>query len=410
VNRFHEAKRIQPRGKRTWTSCLMVAMFLWGIVPVAATDVVKPDSMDGSPFIATREFAQKEVLSLPAVTLASLKSQEAFDDWSNAIARAENLDTEKVTVVNAKTGITTVRMFSDVTQLQLRIQKYLLPDQMRLAWQVASKMTDITIMNLENNMDSMLLSIYRAQGDVKMKTRSVDLLVNGLVRMKSSKAAGLITQLDLEDYALEFERAEKALSASRRFLENQCRSYNQFAGAPLSRPFTVALSQSGSLPLLTAEEYVVQALQNRLEVFTLRENTALTQRYLEILTFRNLDTLDSDVHAEYVRTGLNLEKLRAQLSIATRDVTAEIHSAALAIKSANHGIGLTSWALEQQKEKMEMLEDRISSGSMPSWSDDALVHEIAGMKEELEIERVSLVNIIRKFRQATQFGPEFSTR
>jgi hypothetical protein len=344
------------------------------------------------------------------VTLASLKSQDAFDDWCNAIARAENLDTEKVTVVNAKTGITTVRMFSDVTQLRLRIQKYLLPDQMRLAWQVASKMTDVTVMTLENNMDSMLLAIHKAQADVKAKSRSLDLLVNGLIRMKASKAAGFITQLDLEDYIMDYERAEKALSASRRFLENQCRSYNQFAGAPLSRPFTVVLSQTGNLPLLSVEEYVAQALQDRLEVFTLRENIALMQRYLEILTFRDLNILDSDIHAEYVRTGLNLEKLRVQLSIATRDVTTEIHSAALAIKSASHGISLTSWTLGQRMEKLEKLDDQISAGNMPSWSDDALVFEIAGIKEGLETERISLVNIIRKFRQATQYGPEFSMR
>lgn len=388
----------------------MVTMLLWGIVPVAAMDTVKPDSPDGSLITITREYAQKEILSLPAVTLASMKSQDAFDDWRYAVARAENLDTEKATVVNAKTGIIAVKVFSDVEQLRLRIQKFLLPDQMRLAWQIASKTTDVTIMTLENNMDSMLLAIYKAQADVKAKSRSLDLLENGLIRMKASKAAGFIAQLDLEDYILDFERAEKALSASRRFLENQCRSYNQFAGAPLSRPFAVVLSQTGTLPLLSAEEYVAQALQNRQEVFTLRENIALMQRYLEILTFRGLNILDSDIHSEYVRAGLDLEKLHVLLSISTRDVTTEIHSAALAIKSASHGISLTTWTLGQRMEKLEKLDDLISAGSMPYWSDDALVFEIAGIKEGLGIERISLLNIIRKFRQATQYGPGFTGR
>ena len=400
------------RGKR-WVTWLLAGLLALGSFPAGASVPVKTTAVQAMPaaanvLVLTREAARKEVLALPVVQIASRKAQEAYDEWQNAIGRANDLDTEKRTFKSPWTGKMETILYNDVTQLRLRMQKYLLPDQMKFAWQMASKSTDMTINSMENAMDSLLLGLFSAQHDVKTKSRSRILASQALLRAKASKAAGNVTQLDVDAAALDLEKADKALLAAQRSLENQSRNYNRFAGAPLSRALSVSLAANGSIPLLTADEYVAQALQNRMTLFSLRESILLKERNVEMLTFHDMHKPDPDIASEYARAVLDLEKMRVDLTANERTVTAEIRSAAIAVESAQLDMKSAQLSLQRQKLTWEKTKKLIAAGRIPAWSDDAMVSAITGTEEGLSAVQLSIDAKVRKFRQAVQGGPAYS--
>ena len=346
--------------------------------------------------------------ALQAVALVSRQAQDAYDEWQNSMGRAKDIDTEKQTYKNPFTGKTETILFNDETQLRLRMQKYLQPDQMKFSWQMAVKSFDMTISSLENSMDSLLLGLYASQNDVKAKTRSRKLATEALARAKASRTAGNVTQLDVDVAALDLEKADKALSASQRAFENQCRNYNRFAGAPLSRRLSVSLALNSAMLYLTTGEYVAQALQNRMTLFSLREGILLKERNLEMLTFRDLYKIDPDIASEYEGAKLALDKARLDLTAAIRSVTAEIQSAAIVLESAQLDLKATQLSLRRQKAKLETLKKQIAAGRIPAWSSGTLVNAIAGMEEGLAVSGLSMAGKVNRFRQAAQIGPAFA--
>ncbi len=417
---------------KAWASWLMAGLLAFGSVPVTAANPVatgKTPSPASAPIassaipaasapsktstqagvlVLTRELARKEILALPAVTQASRKAQKAYEDWQNAVAVAKDLDTEKMTFTNPWNGETEKIVYEDLVQMRLRIQKFWLPDQMGFLSKVASKTTDLTILNLENGMDGMMLGLVAAQDEVNAKTRSRDLAVNALTRMKASKAAGNVTQLDVDGATLDLEKAGMALMAAKRSLENQRRSFNRFLGAPLDRIFTVSLPPSGSMPFLQTDDYVAQALQNRFELFSLREQIALKEKNLELLTFKDQNKIDTDVKAEYVSGQRDLEKLRLDLTTAIRDITIEMRAASLSISMANLDAKTALRAIEAQKEQLATQKAQIAAGRQPYWTDDALDASVAATEAGFATARLSLDMKVRQFRQAAQIGPAVS--
>jgi hypothetical protein len=404
---------------KSWAPWLLAGMLAFGSIPAAASNTSVTATVPtaasgqsapstGAAFVLTRETAKKEVRGTQTVRLASRSAQDAYEAWQDSVIRANNLDTEKRLFKNPWNGATITIRFNDKTQLRLRMQKYLMPDQMKFSWQMASKSLDLTVNSLENSMDSILFGLYAAQNDLNAKGRLQKLSSEALSRAKASKAAGNVTQLTVDAAALDLEKAGKALTASERSFENQCRNYNRLVGAPLSRRLIVSLDVNSSILYLTAEDYASQALQNRMTLFSLREGIKLKEKNLEMLTFKDLNKIDADIASEYEGVRLDLESTRLDLDENMRSVTAEILSAFIDLESAQMDLKIGQQSLRRQKAKLETMKKQIDAGRIPAWSDDALVNAIAGMEEGLAVSRLSLAGKVRRFQFAVQVGPAYS--
>jgi hypothetical protein len=391
---------------KSWAPWLLAGLLALGPIPAAASDTAV--AVPQAAYALTRETAQKEVHGLQAIRLASRRAQDAFDEWQNSIGRAKDIDPEKRTFMNPWTGMTVTIRFDDKTQLRLRMQKYLLPDQMKLSWQMASKSLDVTLASLENTMDSLLLGLVASQNDLKAKVRSRTLSSDTLSRAKASRAAGNLTQLDVDAAALDLEKADMAVTASERAFENQCCNYNRFVGAPLSRKLTVSMGVSSIVLYLSAEEYAVQAIRNRMELFSLREGIPLKERTLEMLAYKDMNKIDADIATEYAGAELDLERARLDLADNERSIRSQILAAFISLESARLDLKIAEQSLQRQKDKLEAMKKQIAAGRVPAWSDDAMVNAIAGMEEGLSLSRLSLGVKVRRFRQAAQTGPAYS--
>ncbi len=408
------------KGKH-WASWLLAGLVVVGNAPtVAATTVPQtpapPPAIEGAAVpangtvVLTRAAARKELLALPAVGQASRAEQDAYDNWRNAVARAEQLDTEKMKFENPWTGKTETIVYNDLTQMRLRQQKYILPDQLKLAADMASATTTLTILTLENALDGQLLGLYAAQEDVASGKRDLTLAEEALVRTKALLAAGRVTQSDVDDATLAVRKAQAALNASQRTLENRIRSYNRFAGAPVGRRISVSPDVSGVLPLLNADDYVVQALQNRMEIRRQRANIQLLERTLESLTFRDLHKFDTDITSEYAKTALDLQKARLELTETQRAITAEIRAGMIELRIAQLDLESMKRSLATQREKLASMKVQIDAGRLAAWADDALQSAVASLESGVRTSTISLDNAVRRFRQAAGTGPSLEGR
>lgn len=409
--------------RKAWASWLIIGAIALSQTPTitVALEAVTPAQISevaarnikpifNEVLVLTRSLARREILALPAVARAARNEREAFDEWQNAIGRARTLDTEKVTFTNPWTGETDSIRHGDETQMRLRMQKYLLPEQMEFGYEMSRMSSSLAVQSLENAMDGMLLSIFAAQNDIEAKQASVALASERLSRTRALFTAGRALDLDVDTDTLALRRAEAVLSASVRSHENLSRNYNRFVAKPIDRQFVVHLSPSGILPQLTAEAYVAEALENRVELFRLRENVRLSERRAEMLTFLDLHTRDENIKLERERVLLEVESTKAAIENAQLSIAAEIRSSLLRLRIADIEIAELRQHLVSQQSAINSMQNNILAGRLAAWTDDSLVVSIEGMENQLEIVRVSLDNNVRNFRQATGVGPAANSR
>jgi len=405
---------------KKWVSLLLTGLVALGSAPnvtaetnmpidVNTTKVVavQPVSTEIKAFALTKDTAKKEVLQVLTVVQAVRSANEAYEDWNNSIARAKDLDTEKFSFKNPFTGETITKTFDDKTQMQLRIQKYLQPDQMKYAYEMAKRTADMTMLRMEITVDGILLGLYSAQNDILLKESDRKIASQDLTRKKAQKAAGMITQLDVDLSTLALEKAEKALLSARRSFENTSRSYNQLVGAPLDRELSVTLSGTGLLPLLPPDDYVVQALQNRMELYSLRTNIQLQEKMLELYTFKNLHETDEDTISSYRSTTLSIAKMKVELDVQIRSITWEIRAAYLELQMSDLDIQSTRKSLEEQKINLKNMKKQIDAGRLPAWSADQLESAVNNLSNAVDLSKISLDQSIKRFRFATGNGPAY---
>lgn len=399
--------------KRQWASWLLAGMMTLGQTTVASASTVAPvapplaavsDTAAQGPVVLTRAAALKEVMALRAIQNASHDEQKAFEDWQNAVRRAEQLDTEKTSFTNPFTGEDIEIVYSDKVQMQLQQQKFVLPMQLELAYRASSMGTSIVIVSLENAMDGLLLGLHNAQNDIRSRERALALAGQTLARTKASLSAGRAIELDVQADELAVRKAEAAVRAARRSHANMLRNYNQFVGMPLEREVEVRLVPENNMPLLAADDYVLRALENRLELYRTRNTIPLLEKQSEIMTFRNLHVHDPDVALDRENVLLQLEQTKLALVEQQRAITAEIRAAYLRLKMAELDILGTRDTLARQKARLENLQSQIKAGRMPEYADDALIAALSDIEAGILTARLALDKDARSFRQATVFG------
>ena len=376
---------------------------------VPATETAPTDVAPGvsaqTITVLTRVLARREVLALQPVLNASLDAKKAYEDWQNSILRADQLDTEKVVVKNPFTGENIDILFSDNVQMQLQMSKYLQPMQLELQYLALTRAVNVTTHSLENAMDSLLLGLHAAQNDILSRERSKAVAEQTLARTEASFAAGRVLQIDVDTDALALRKAEAALRAAKRSRENLVRSYNKFVGKPIERDVQVRLTPDGTLPNQAADDYVLTAMNDRLELFQKRGTILLLEKQAEIMTFRDLHVNDPDVRLDRENVLLQAEQTRLQLARDQRQITAEIRAAYLRLKVAELDITSTRNTLAQQRERLATIQSNMKAGRLPAYADDALLAGIADLEAGIVTARLSLDNDIRKFRQAAGYGP-----
>jgi hypothetical protein len=400
-------------GKRQWASWLLAGLMALGQTSVVSATTAAPtglpaltvaDAVAQGPVVLTRAVARKEVMALRAIENASRDEQKAFEDWQNALRRAEQLDTEKMIVKNPFTGEDIKIVFSDKVQMQQQQAKFVLPMQLELGYRASSMGTSIVIASLENAMDSLLLGLHSAQNEVRSKERSLGLAEQTLARTKASLKAGRAIELDVEADALAVRKATAAVAAARRSRENLVRSYNQFVGMPLERQVDVRLTPENSLPALSGDDYVLNALENRLELFQTRGSIPILEKQAEIMTFRDLHIYDPDIALDREGVVLQLEQTKTRLVEQQRSITAEIRAAFLRLQLADLDIRSTRDTLARQKARLQNIQTQIKAGRMPEYADDALLAAISDIEAGIVTARLALDKDVRLFRQATVYG------
>ena len=407
---------------KQWASWLLAALMALGQTPIQANAVpvttgAAAVTQAGAPAtpttvqesvpatVLTRALARREVLALQPVVNATLDAKKAYEDWQNSILRAGQLDTEKVVIKNPYNGEDIEILFSDTVQMQLQMSKILQPMQLELQYFALDRAVKVTTGSLENAMDSLLLGLHAAQGDILSRERALVLAKQTLARTEALFAAGRALQIDADADKLALRKAEAALRAAHRSRENLVRSYNKFVGKPIDRDVRVKLTPEGNLPNLAADDYVLSAMDDRLELFRNRGTIPLLEKQAEIMTFRDLHVNDPDVGRDREKVLLQAEQARLTLARDQQRITAEIRAAYLRLKATELDITGMRNTLAQQRERLVPLQSNIQAGRLPTYADDALLAGMADLEAGIVTARLSLDNDIRKFRQAAGYGP-----
>lgn len=369
------------------------------------TKSVEAAEAAAAPVVLTRDTAWMEVRALHAIRNAVLDEQEALEDWKNAVLLAEQLDPDKMVVENPFTGEDMELFFNDTLRMRLNQQITVNPQSMEFQYQTKAKITKVTTATLENTMNSLLLGLHAAQNEVVSKERAVKLAEQTLTRTRASFAAGRVVQLDVDTDALALKKAEATLRAAERSRENMARNYNRFVGKPLDRDVRVRLKPQGTLPEGEVDDFVLKALENRMEIFIERGTIAIQEAQAESMTYLNVHVNDADVVLEYARTLLSAEQGKVKLTDAQRKITAEIRAAHLRLRMSELDVVNTRETLARQQAKLVTVQSNIAAGRLPAYADDALVAAIEDIKAGIVTAQLSLDADVRKFLLATTEGP-----
>ena len=301
--------------------------------------------------------------------------------------------------------------FNDATVAMLRLQKEFMPMQYKFMYDMKKMERGIIENSLKNVSRELFLGLYSTYNDTLQKEAELKLANEKYSQDLTKYEQGIITSLDFELSEYEKNKAEKALDKSVRSYENMIRSFEGLSGLELDASTLVTQKQDMTNPLYyDVEVFINKALENRMEIVSLRKQIELKEKELELYSYKNLHINNKDFKKRYETAELDYKKLSVQLEIALADVEGEIRVAYVDIKKEIDSIKGMEILIEQQKDRVEKYRLQYEQGFIPESVVKQMENILMQLENGLYTSKIMFNNKGYKFKAATEIGPAYGGR
>lgn len=380
------------------------------IITFSALLTVFPQVSANSEAILNRYKAVELVIkNSTAVWDAREQISLSKNSYTKQLDRSKNIDTEKTSFRNPFTGKQEYYYYEPPVQMQLRLLKEFVPEQLKYVWQVRQKALTVTENTMANLADDLFIGLYSAYQNRVLAQKSLDLAKRVLEREKVRYQNGLITSLDLEGYQLDVETYQNAIIKADREYENMHRQFNALAGLPVDYLYDLvgAPYVASNIITVSEEEAVASALQNRMEIWDLNYQIDLIQKKIEIYQHKDVHTYHQQTKEDYGKALDELEDLKLKLSQAEYSIEKEIRKAYQELKSCYLDLELSKLHLKQHKHRLATISIQFENGLVPFSVVEQLENAIYQLEYAVSMNTILTLNKKDRFYRAISVGPGY---
>lgn len=328
-------------------------------------------------------------------------------DYDKQVLRSNTIDIQKMFVFhNPFTDEDVYHYFSLSEQMQMRMLKEFIPEQMKYVWEMKLKAVSATENALANTADSLFSGLYASYQNRLLAEKSLEIARKAYEREKARYDNGQITKLDLEGAYLNIETAENAISKAERDFDNIHRQFNSLAGLPLDYRFELIGTPwvSGIKITITEEQALEDAMNNRLELWSLRRQMELIELQMEIYRHKDVYKNDKDTKENYQKALEDLDELRLNLEEKEYNIKKEIRQAYQDLKMAFTDLEISKINLARQKNKLDTVYAQYNSGLIPVSIVEQLEYAVSQLEFAVNMNVITILNKQDKFNRAISVG------
>lgn len=363
---------------------------------------------------ASADFTQKMAMDDAASSTAVWKQEKALPDiqsqYTTALANAPDIDTEKVEFKNPMTGLKQSIYFDNRTQILLQLQKYIMPAQLGLAYTSTRDGITLTKRSMEAAALELYLGMLSAQQNIAVSTYKLEIAQKALKRSEDLLSVGKSTVQARDVAKWQADKAASNLQKDQLSFLNIKRTYASTMGKDQNAEIgKIVPTFGGVIPKQDVEAYIKTALEKRMEITSLREKIRIRDLEIGVYQYRDMHIINADTKRDYERALLAQEQDKAKLALAIVDIENEIRAAYLKIQKDQLSLQMTENTLNRQKAQLVKLQALVTAGRLTEASTYEMKAAVMQLENGVLLSRVALDNAYRKFRNASNIGPSFST-
>lgn len=329
--------------------------------------------------------------------------------YKDQVLRASTIDTEKFTFHNPYTDEDQTFTYDDQTQMQLRLAKEFVPEQMNFEVEKLEKTLKVVENAMANAADNLFFGLYGTYQSKLLAQKNLEQANKVYAREEIRYKNGLITALDLEGYKLEVESAKNAIVKADRDYAGIHMQFNRMAGLPLDFRYdlvgTPYITQNRLM--INEDEAVASALENRQEIWELNRQIELLNQKIEIYQHKNVHVTQKQVKEDYEKALEELEDLKLQLSEKKRAIEKEIRAAYQELKTSYLDLEISRLELAKIKQQLETVSNQYKSGLIPISYVEQLENAIPQLETAINMNMITTLVKKDQFNRAISVGPGY---
>lgn len=281
--------------------------------------------------------------------------------------------------------------FFDEVELIKQIE--LTPLKVNNSW----KSIDANIENTKNNLTlslrDLFIGLYSVINDTDLANERIKIAEQEFNQAQINFSKGLIDQSELLEYEYNLIKTEIDYDTAERNKENISRNINSLIYMPLNQIYEdLSIVEDIRLyeekyqdeELVQANEFVAEAVQNRLEVKTIEQEIALKEKELELIQSIFLYLLFDEGKKDYEDVVRELESLELQLKQTRSNIEKEINVAIVDLKIEKQNIESLKREIDLEKRKLEQFSLLYTQGKIVRNDVDNLALNLKELENSLE--------------------------
>jgi hypothetical protein len=384
---------------------MIICMLFLSAVPPQSRAATEPAD------ILNRQKAVLLVRENSSALMDSIHNENiARKNYEAQVNKSKTIDTEKVFLFrNPYTDEDVYYYYRPEEQMQMRLLKEFVPEQVKYAWELRKISGKVTENALANTADNLFIGLYSAHQNVLLAEKSLELAKKAYLREKARYDSGLITELDLESCFLDLREAENALVKSERNYENIHRQFNMLAGLPVDYRFKLIGTPwtNKNRISISEDEAVASALANRMEIWDLERQIRLIMQQMEIYRHKDVHRYHQNTKKDYEKATERMEELKLKLSETKYNIEKEIRQAYKDLEISYLDMEISKERLLKQKKQLDTITDQYNSGLVPASVMEQMEMSISQLEFAANMSMITVLNKSDKFFRAISTGPGY---
>lgn len=333
-------------------------------------------------------------------------TQKAYKDQ---VLQSSRIDIEKFSFHNPYTDEDEFFYYDEQTQMQLRLAKEFVPEQMKLEVEKLEKTLKVAENSMANAADNLFLGLYSTYQNQLLAQKSLEQTNKVYTREEIRYKNGLITALDLEGYKLEVESGKKAIAKAERDYAGIHMQFNRMAGLSLDFRYDLVGTPyvTQNRLTITEDEAVASALENRQEIWELNRKIELVIKRMDIYRHKKVHITYKQVREDYEKALDELEDLKLQLSEQRRNIEKEIRGAYQDLKTSYLDLEISKLELAKIKKQLETVSNQYKSGLIPVTYVEQLENAVHQLETVININMITTLTKKDQFNRAISVGPGY---
>ena len=306
-------------------------------------------------------------------------------------------------------GIPTLTPFPIDTQITLAKNRYFLSAQMKYYWMSASDGKKVTVNALISGLRDLYIMLFNADSSLNIAKQKYNIALEVKTQNQIKLQQGLITPLDMRQSEYNLDKASGDMEAAKRSRENALRSFNIFLGVPIDTGYSSvqAPNEDPVVKIDTVENYINNALNNRMEIVDLKRQSELKKLEASVLELFIQNAYPVHIREDYKNALTEVKNLDLNIEIKKLAIQKEIKDAYIDVLNAYKSVKTMKGTLETQKKALANMEQRYKLGYITKDVLEQYRVTISDLENKYKMALFSYNTKVMKLNNASGIGPAY---